>query len=58
MQTGGRIFLKVTFMDKKMVTGVIKKGKVPAIHEENKKIWRRENMTEDDGEILQEKGKR
>lgn len=41
-----------------MVTGVIKKGKAPATHEEYKKIWRRENMTEDDREILQEKGKR
>lgn len=40
--------LKVTFMNKQMVTDVIKKAKVLASHEEYKKIWIRENMTKDD----------
>jgi len=47
--------LKVTFMNKQMVTDVIKKTKVLATHEEYKKIWIRENMTKDDREILQKK---
>jgi len=50
--------LKVTFMNKQMVTDVIKKAKVLATHEEYKKIWIRENMTKDDREILQKKWKR
>jgi len=50
--------LKVTFMNKQMVTDVIKKAKVLTIHKEYKKIWIRENMTKDDREILQKKWKR
>jgi len=47
--------LKVTFLNKQIVTDIIKKAKVLATHEEYKKIWIRENMTKDDRVTLQKK---
>lgn len=49
--------LKVTFLNKQIVTDIIKKAKVLATHEEYKKIWIRENMTKDDSNTTKEIGR-